>query len=138
MHRKQLMLLTIVVAGLVSAAIAVDLAVRRSRLNQQRVALIVLGYGPLLAGIFVAGAELEGTESVLPLCAAALVGFGHAVGQMNYARAGLALQAFAALAVGVAALLFVTKADVAQAILVCSSVSILELTLVAPSDLQKL
>lgn len=132
------MLVTIVVAALVSATIAIDLAIRRSRLNYQRSALLILGYAPLLAGIFLAGGVLDGVEMVMPLSAAALVAVGHALGQWNYARAGLTLQALAAISTGAAALLFIRSNDTAKAVLVTSSVSILELALVAPSDLQNL
>lgn len=132
------MLVTIVVAALVSATIAIDLAIRRSRLNYQRSALLILGYAPLLAGIFLAGGVLDGVEMVIPLAAAALVAVGHVLGQWNYARAGLTLQALAAMSTGAAALLFIRSNDTAKAVLVTSTVSILELALVAPSDLQNL
>ena len=132
------MLVTIVVAALVSATIAIDLAIRRSRLNYQRSALLILGYAPLLAGIFLAGGVRDGVEMVMPLLAAALVAVGHALGQWNYARAGLTLQALAAISTCAAALLFIRSNDTAKAVLVTSSVSILELALVAPSDLQNL
>ena len=132
------MLVTIVVASLVSAAVAIDLAARRSRLNVQRSALLVLGYIPLLTGIFVAGGVLDGAEMAVPLCAAVLVGIGHGLGQWNYARAGLTLQAVAAFAVGASALVFISSDTTAKTVLVCAAVSILELALVAPGDLQSL
>lgn len=132
------MLVTIVVASLVSAVVAIDLAIRRSRLNHQRTALLVLGYTPLLAGIFVAGGVLDGFETALPLGSAVLVAVGHALGQWNYARAGLTLQALAALATGTAAVLFIKNMDTAKTVLVCSGVSVLELAVVAPSDLRNL
>lgn len=132
------MLVTLVVAALVSAGIGVDLAARRSKLTTERAALLVLGYCPLLAAVFVAGSVLPAPESLLPIGAALLVGCGHITGQCGYARTGLGLQALAGVVVKVAALTFVDDEETARTAVLLAAVAVLELAFVAPTDLARL
>ena len=130
------MLVTLVVAALVSTAIGVDLAVRRAKLTKERLGLLICGYTPLLAGVFVSGGVLTGGESMLPLFSVIGAGLGHLVAQCGSALAGLAIECFSVLGVAISALLFIHDEDAARAVLALCSVSLVELGIVAPSDLR--
>ncbi len=132
------MLVTLVVAALVSTAIGVDLAVRRAKLTKERAALLIWGYGPLLASVFVAGGALAGTEALLPLAAVVGAGVGHVLAQWGSARAGLLIECLSVVAVAFTAVVFVREEDAARAVLVLCAVALAELGFVAPDDLKRL
>lgn len=132
------MLVSVVVTALVAAAIGVDLAARRSAATRERVALILLGYAPFLASAFVAGGVLEGTASIMPLAAAAATGAGHTLAQCGSPRSALLLESLAIICVAVSAVLFIEDEPIARAVLVLDAVALLEVAIVAPSDLRKL
>lgn len=132
------MLVTVVVAGLVSASIAVNLALHRAKLTKERLALLLCGYAPLLAGVFVAGSVLTGGESLLPLFAAVGAGLGHLLAQCGHGRTALLIQCLSVVAVAISALLFIHDEAPARGVLVLCSVSLVELGVVAPVDLRVL
>lgn len=130
------MLVTIVVAALVSTAIAVDLAVRRAKLTKERLALLLCGYVPLLVSAFVSGGVLTGGEALFPLVAVVAAGFGHLLAQCGSAWAGLAIECASVLTVAVSALLFIHDEDAARAVLALCAISLVELGIVAPADVR--
>ena len=132
------MLVTLVVAALVSTAIGVDLAVRRAKLTKERLGLLVCGYAPLLASVFVSGGVLSGPEAIIPLGAVLGAGVGHVLAQCGSARAGLLLECTSVLAVAITAVVFIGDEDAARAVLVLCAVSMGELGFVASHDFKRL